>query len=387
MRYLNFIIFFILFIGIYFAGNYYVYIRGIQSLPSIAWIKTSYRIVFPLLAISFIASRFIGRIQLVFLDHVLNWAGAFWLVALIYFLFALVIVDLARLVNLWGHFLPLPGSYEYDKLKMIALITTILVVLILVLYGHLNAIHPRIKRINVDIAKLAHGRKEIKIVAASDLHLGPLIGKKRLEKLVSIANAEKPDIILLAGDLLDESQATIFRENTGEPLKNLKAPMGVYAILGNHEYIGGVQNSIKYIESLNIKIIRDSSVTIDSSLVLIGRDDYSSGRFSKKGRKALNELVAGVDATLPLVLLDHQPFHLKEAEDNGIDFQISGHTHDGQLWPFNYITRAMYEVSHGYLKKGNTHYYVSSGFGSWGPPVRIGTDSEILVITLILTEN
>jgi len=123
--------------------------------------------------------------------------------------------------------------------------------------------------------------------------------------------------------------------------------------------------------------LRDSVCLVDSSFYLIGRDDRTNTK-----RKSLKELVTGLNVNLPRILMDHQPYHLDEAEKNNIDFQISGHTHNGQFFPGNLFVKKIYELGYGYLKKGNSHFYVSSGLGIWGPQYRIGTESELVVIHL-----
>ena len=382
MKLIGFILFFSIFFGVYLAGNYYVYIRGLQALPVISYVRIIYRVVFIVLAFSFIISRFTSYSQHFAINHTLTWIGSFWLAAIVYFIVILLVIDLVRLLNLAFHFLPNVNSLAYGAFKQWLLVLVVIAVGITIIWGHYNAIHPRIVNLNLKIDKPVLNNR-LKIVLASDIHLGPLVGKERLEGFVSIVNGQKPDIVLLAGDLLDESQEPILRENTGEPLKKLQAKYGVYAVVGNHEYIGGINRAIKYLESLNIKVLKDSSVLINNNFTVVGRDDYGSGRGTGKTRKTLNELVAHVDFSKPLILLDHQPYKLQEAVDNGIDLQLSGHTHNGQFWPFNYLTKAMFEVSWGYKKKGNSNFYVSSGFGSWGPPVRIGNRPEIVVIDLI----
>ena len=162
-------------------------------------------------------------------------------------------------------------------------------------------------------------------------------------------------------------------------LQKLKAPYGVFAVTGNHEYFGGVQKSVAYIQEGNVKVLQDTAVKIDDAFYLIGRKDLTGKSFGDL-RRPLNEVMDGVDKNLPLILMDHQPFHLEEAEQNGIDLQLSGHTHHGQLFPFNLITNKVYEKSWGYLRKGETQYYVSCGVGTWGPPIRIGNRPEIVQI-------
>jgi predicted MPP superfamily phosphohydrolase len=217
---------------------------------------------------------------------------------------------------------------------------------------------------------------------ASDIHLGVIIGNSRLENMVREINRMSPDAILLVGDILDEDLAPVIEQNLGETLKGLRAKHGVYAVTGNHEYIGGVDEAVKYLEDHGIRMLRDSAVLVNGAFYVVGREDRSVTAFTGKRRKDLHELTAPLDRGKALIVLDHQPFKLGEAEMNRVDLQISGHTHHGQLWPFNYITGAVYELSHGYKRKGNTHIYVSSGFGTWGPPVRVGTVPEILEVVI-----
>jgi len=130
-------------------------------------------------------------------------------------------------------------------------------------------------------------------------------------------------------------------------------------------------------------MLRDTTITVNDALVLVGREDRSISQFSGKRRRPLDELLRNVDRRKAVILLDHQPFQLEEGAQAGVDLQLSGHTHHGQLWPFNYITGKVYENSWGYLAKGNTHIYVSSGIGTWGPPVRLGNRPEIVELTLV----
>lgn len=217
---------------------------------------------------------------------------------------------------------------------------------------------------------------------ASDIHLGTLIANGRVSSLVEKINSLDPDIVLLAGDIVDEDIGQVIKLNLGETLKTIKSKYGVYGITGNHEYIGGVEPAVKYLEAHGITMLRDTSIKINNSFYLVGREDKSINQFAGKKRKELKEIMSDIDKNLPVIMMDHQPFGLNEAEENGVDLQLSGHTHHGQLWPANYITEMIYEVSWGYKKKGNTNIYVSSGFGGWGPPIRTGNSPEIVNIKL-----
>jgi len=162
-----------------------------------------------------------------------------------------------------------------------------------------------------------------------------------------------------------------------EELTELKAPLGIYMVPGNHEYISGIDKSIQFIQNTPIQLLRDSVVTLPCGIQLIGRDDRSNAR-----RLPLQKLMARIDKSKPVILLDHQPYQLAESQAAGIDLQFSGHTHHGQVWPMNWVTDHLYEQSHGYRQWENSHIYVSSGLSLWGPPFRIGTESEMVVLQL-----
>jgi hypothetical protein len=193
-------------------------------------------------------------------------------------------------------------------------------------------------------------------------------------------NEQKPDIILLAGDIFDEDLGPVIKNDMGKLLSQLYAPLGVYAVTGNHEYIGGVAPAVKYLEDHNITVIRDSTVNIEGIINIVGREDRQSNVMAGVERKPLDKLVANIDKSLFTVLLDHQPYNLEQAVENGMDLQLSGHTHHGQMFPLNFVTKAIFEVSRGHKQIENTHVFVSTGFGSWGPPIRIGNRPEIVVI-------
>lgn len=373
-------VFVLVVLAVYLLGNFYVCLRGIQALPSNTYTRVVAIGVSAILAMSYFLARVLERTSLHGLHQFTYWVGSIWMAALLYFFLIVLLVDMVRLIN-WGfHFLPDSGTLAYLYLKRIVFSSSLVLVAILLCYGRWNASHPRIKQLDLMVDKHAGHFKELNIAMVSDIHLGSLFGKSSVKLMVDRMNALHPDIIFLVGDMLDEAQAPIFRDNIGEPLKLLKAPLGVYAVTGNHEYIGGINRAVKYLESLNVNLLRDSIVLIDSSFYIAGREDKDISRFTDKTRQPLNDIVKDVDRSLPLILLDHQPFALNQAVDNGVDLQLSGHTHYGQFWPFNLIIKRVYEVGWGYKRKGNTHIYVSSGYGTWGPPIRIASTPEMVVI-------
>lgn len=379
MRTTSFLIFFGTVLLIYFSVNFYIYSRGLQAFSiSPVWRK-SYITAFWLIVSSFILGEILEHTHSSLISEWIYRIGAFWLAFMLYFILTLILFDVVRMLNYFFHFLP----DMTQTLRLNIGLFTIAFVSLIVLAGHINALNTRVQEMSLIIHKKVSGNREMKILMASDIHLGALIGDNREETLVSIIKKQKPDLVLLCGDLVDGDVASALRKNLGRHIQEIQTPMGVYAIPGNHEYIGGIQKTIPYLESININILRDKTLTLPNGVQLVGRDDRDNRRMGdENGRKTLNKLMAGLDKNFPVIVMNHQPFNLDEAVNEGVDLHLSGHTHHGQLWPFNYITKAVYELSWGFLKKGNTNFYVSSGFGSWGPPVRLGNTPEVVVFNL-----
>lgn len=376
-----FIIFFSVVVSVYSLINLYIFIRGWEVLPENTSWRLGYVILFLILFLSFITGRFLERAALSRFSSALVWIGSFWLGAMVYFFLILLVIDILRLINSIIPFFPLFFSAGYEAALRTAIVICGFVVL-LVIAGFVNALKPRVKTLDLVIHKNVNPTKLLNIVIASDIHLGTLVCKSRLERIVNKINSLNPDLVLLPGDVVDEDLGPVIRENLGETLRKIKSKYGIIAVTGNHEYIGGVEKACRYLTDHGITVLRDSSMTVDNAITIVGREDASIKQFAHRRRKSLEELMANVDTSRPVILMDHQPFGLQEAEGNGIDLQLSGHTHHGQLWPFNFITKKVYELSWGYRKKGDTHFYVSSGVGTWGPPIRTGNRPEIVNIRL-----
>jgi uncharacterized protein len=379
MKSYQFLIFFSIVLFVYSLVNYYIYVRGMQALPEGMSFKNWYPWIFLFLSASYVIGRITERIWISPVSSFFTFVGSFWLAFMVYLLMVVLVIDLVRFFLI---FFPQPSllASHYGQVKKYLFFGTTAVIGIVVLAGHINALNPRVKRIDIHIAKKAGQLKALHIAAASDIHMGTLVGPRRTAKLVRMLNECNADMILLAGDIVDEDLAPVIHNDLGRSLLKLKAPMGVFAITGNHEYIGGAEAAVKYLEEHGIRMLRDTVIKIRESFYLAGRNDRDSRRFSAKERKGLDEVLEGVDFSLPVIMMDHQPFNLQQVADAGVDFQLSGHTHHGQLWPFNYITEAIYEVSWGYKQKNNSQFYVSSGYGGWGPPVRTGNRPEIIDI-------
>jgi len=281
--------------------------------------------------------------------------------------------------------LRIPGIIRGDSILQFRKWSFIIIVLsssLLIIGGFINAIIPVTREYNITINKSAGSVKTLRIAAVSDIHLGSIIRKRSLKKMSGIIKDLKPDVVLLLGDIVDGEIGPVLRGDLLQYFTWPECTDGLYAITGNHEFIGGANRTIPYIESKGIRVLKDEVVTLEGGIQLIGRIDRDSFRFYRKERMTLGELMQKVDTTKPVILLDHQPFHLNETAKYGIDLQLSGHTHNGQMWPLNYVTKMIYELSYGYLKKGKTNFIVSSGYGLWGPRVRSGSRSEVLLINI-----
>ena len=297
--------------------------------------------------------------------------GTSSLFILLYVVMVFLALDLGRLFRL------VPKSLLYQN--GYAAVAVFLFIFGLFLYGNLHYKHK--VRVVLELPSQKPLPRDYKVVMASDLHIGYHNPRRELARWVDMMNAEEPDFILIAGDIIDGSMRPLQEEKMAVEFRRLKAP--VYACLGNHEFYAGSSLAKQFYEKAGIHLLVDESVVIDSCIAVIGRDDQTNRR-----RKTLGELMGSVVAdssslsTLYNIVLDHQPYHLERTELAGADFQLSGHTHRGQVWPISWITDRLYECSWGSYQRGNTRYYVSSGLGIWGGKFRIGTQSEYVVATI-----
>jgi len=377
----GFVIFFSILVIVYLLINLYVFIRGAQALTSFP--RRLYICLALMLSLSFLIGRFLEKYFPSIISEIFVWIGSFWIAIIIYLFLFVLLIDFLRMLNHFFSIFPAFIQKNYSKTKFILCVGICSFVSLIVFWGFINSLFPQTKFIELKISKRSIHR-ELKILAISDIHLGTIIGKKRLTHLVNRINELKPDIVLFPGDIIDEDIGLIFKQNLHQIFKKIKSKYGIYACTGNHEYIGGIEKAMTFIKESGITILRDSAIKIEESIYIIGREDINAKIFRGGKRKSLNEIVRGLDKKLPVIVMDHQPLHLQEAADNNVDLQISGHTHHGQMFPGNIITGLIFELSWGYIKKNNTHIYVTSGFGTWGPPVRLGNHPEIVLFKLII---
>lgn len=346
---------------IYIGWNGWVWIHttfGVQS-----W--GYYAIIVGLFSYAYILDRLIK------FDSPLRTIGSYWFAVIQYAVILLPIADVTVFILDW---------FSIPKEQSIFW-TGIIVLLIFVLifaYGTFNAYSPIVRKYEIHVPKKANNRKTLRIAMASDMHFGKLSGLSHLQRLVDHVNDMKPDIILLPGDIIDDHPEYFIKKNMGQVMKQMHAPLGIYGVLGNHEYYGGaIPEFLQEMNKIDVNILLDEVVKIEDCFYIVGRRDKTD-----RNRKSFEELMSAVDKSFPIIAMDHQPFELKQAEASGVDVLLSGHTHRGQMAPNHIITRRMYELDWGYVQKDLFHAIVSSGFGFWGPALRLGSRSEIIQIEL-----
>ncbi|MFZ5944938.1 MAG: metallophosphoesterase [Bacillota bacterium] len=377
MKPLQFVFIIGLFFFIYGSINYYIGLRGWQAFGGVFIYRRFYWIVFWFIACGFILARLGERFIGSFGGKYLSLIGGYWLAAMYYLFFILLFIDGLRVLNKWLNIIP--GLKSYNPTVTGAIILGM--VFLLLIYGTWNARHTVINHYEVDINKGSNNLTGLKIAMVSDIHLGRIVDNKRLLEMVEKINELNPDVVLFAGDIVDEDVNVFVEEKMTETLKLLTPKYGSFAALGNHEYIGGhAEDIVRHLEEAGVHVLRDSWAKVADSVYIVGRDEQSRHNFAGGRRKPLEEVLADVDKSLPIILLDHQPRDLDQGVKAGVDLQFSGHTHRGQFFPNNLVTDRIFEVDWGYLKKENLQVIVSSGFGTWGPPIRIGNKSEIVEV-------
>lgn len=365
-------------LAVYALINYYIGFRGAQALGGSRlslnlrhywfWAVLILSCLYPLI-------RFAGHFLSPELSRIFIMTASYWL-GIMYYLFMIILgLDLIRLLDRWLKFLPEEFASPHPSIFLGILI----IMIVLLAYGTWNARHPVISEYEINVPKKASSLNSMRVVMVSDIHLGWIVGTDQLSGMISKINELNPDLVLLPGDIIDEGVDPSAEKEIPALFTRLKPPLGTYACLGNHEYISGQADEVTaFLGQGGVKVLRDQWVELDQGIYIVGRDDGSD---DGGGRMDLHSLMKGMEKDkLPVFLMDHKPAYLQEPEREGADVQFSGHTHLGQMAPNQLITRKIFEQDWGYLRKGNLQLLVSCGFGTWGPPIRIGNRPEIVLV-------
>lgn len=360
MKYLLF-----LFLLLPLLAQVYVSRRVWQVLPLPLWARVAVVTVMALAFITFFLSLspWLDKLPLDLAGRLYN-VGTAWIIILLYLVMVFGVLDLGSLLHL------VPRRLFHANLAATLVITGLLAVV----FGCANRHYEKKQRVEMTIDTGGKVSRPMRVVLVSDLHLGYHNRRSDLRRWLGLLTEERPDALLIAGDLVDHSMRPVMEERMAEEFKTVGVPM--YAVFGNHDYYAGIDADREFCRLAGITLLKDSTATI-GDVTIVGRDDRTNPH-----RKSLETVMKGIDRQRFILELDHQPYHLEEAEQAGVDFEFAGHTHHGQVWPISWITEAVYECAFGPLQKGRTRYYVSSGMGIWGAKFRIGTQSEYLVLNL-----
>lgn len=322
--------------------------------------------------------------------------STYWIGIMLYSLLYVVLFDLLRLI---AKHTKLKNTLLFSRGSVISIGSVVVACAVATcLYGIFNARNIKVNEYSVTVNKSCSSDKHLKAVLVADLHMGYAIGVDHITNMVEKINAQDPDIVIIAGDIFDNSYDGMDDpEGIKAQLKSIKSKYGVYAVYGNHDIDekilmgftfdwGGKQlNSEKmtnFMKECNIKLINDESVLINDEFYLVGRRDTDKPGTEDGTRAEISELTKDLDKTKPIFVLSHEPDELQKTADAGADIDFSGHTHDGQLFPGNLTIGLFWENPCGMIKKDNMYSIVTSGVGVYGTFMRVGTDAEICSVDI-----
>ncbi|MEN0642967.1 metallophosphoesterase [Alkalicoccobacillus gibsonii] len=353
----------VIFLIVYAAINFYIGYNGwkwVKSTIGFTWFKT-YCVVLAFLSSAYILAMFLT-------SRTLELIGGYWLIIFGYLCILLPFINLVYFI-----------SKKNSVWKKWSGFVTLAFLVFVMVYGSFNAWNPTVRNYTIELnnpTKEVKG-EEIKLLIAADLHLGEVIGERHLERFVQLVQEEQPDLVLLAGDIIENSFTPYMANNLTETMKQLEAPLGVYVSPGNHDYYGGDLFLLRdEFKDIGFNFLMDEAITVNDELTIIGRKDETD-----ENRQSISTLMGKADESLPVIVIDHQPKEISEAHEAGVDLIVSGHTHRGQVFPANLITSMIYENDWGYLQRDQLHSFTTSGFGFWGPAIRIGSRSEVMSVT------
>lgn len=341
--------------------------------------KTLFIIIYIFLVLAFPLAETLSHASGMEWANFIMIAGYFSLPLLLYLILCVILVDVALGVALLTRILH-KETVKRQRFQRARLFLILAVPLAVVLIGTVRNNHPEIREYSIEIPKKSSGIRQLKIAFVSDFHLRETTSRHLMERFIEKVNAATPDIVLIGGDVLEGDRQG---EKLGEfeaQFRRLKPKYGVYGVPGNHDLHRA--NAMTFFSQAGIRLLQDTVEQIDNAFYLVGRND---GRF--RGRKSIEELLRDCDKSLPVIVLDHRPTDLDNVSRSGADILLSGHTHNGQLFPVNLIVKRHYELSWGYKLKKETHVFVTSGIQVWGPPVRTAGDSEILIVNVSFRED
>lgn len=363
---------------IHLTINILAYLKGYRAFEGRRWGQIVITLLFGTELLIYSAGFFLYRQLPEPVNQMIRVMGTSWMLLLLYAAALWLLVDILYLLRKKGMRKPWDQlKRQPRRMRIVSFVVPILIVICIMIYGRYRFMHPVVQQVEVTVKKQAGRLNMIDVAVIGDLHLGWMIDRNHTKRFVDLIMAQEPDLILFVGDILDAQIEPVLEQQMDQELQRLSAPLGIFTCTGNHEYRYESEEKIKLLNDAGITVLRDSAVLINNAFYVVGREDKVV-----PDRSTTEELLVGgrVDRSKPVIVLNHTPDNLKEEVDAGVDIALYGHTHHGQVFPGNIATEMIFEVAHGYKKRGETHLYVTSGIGLVGPQYRIGTRSEMVMM-------
>jgi predicted MPP superfamily phosphohydrolase len=364
----------ILFLAVYFVPAIYVFFR-LRKYFSDKTRRKYFSFLYVVFTFIFPCIEFLSHSSSTPWITDLTKIGYYSLPYLLYLFLTVLLVDVVLVINHLVKIIPVSmiKNQTFTKTVFVIILTAPFLIVTAGALWHGNI---QINRYQIDIPKKSSDLNHLKIAFAADLHLKGIADKVIIDSFVTKINSMNPDLVLLVGDIIEGDSQDAGMTVLEQTLRKINSTYGVYAAFGNHELHSGTSN-LDFFNNSAIKILQDAFIKIDKSFYLVGRNDLRSDT-----RKPIEALLNGMQNDLPIIMLDHRPSDFGNVSSTHVDVQVSGHTHNGQLFPINYIISNIYDLSWGHKKMNNTHFFVTSGLQAWGPAVKTTGTSEIMVIDI-----
>jgi predicted MPP superfamily phosphohydrolase len=363
----------------YLVPGIYLFIR-IWHLFVTRKYRLLYVVVFFFLSLLSLGGIFVDDSGRGFFAVLINTASGYLLPFFLYVFLCVLLLDIFLIINLVIKVIP-SKTLKSQSFRRTGLTAIMIIAFGVTVAGIINFNTIRVSDYEITIPRKSSSLTSLKIAFVSDFHLKKGIGVWFVEKFVKKVHEINPDIILFGGDIIEGHSESGSMEQFESLISSVRPKYGSYGVLGNHEHYAG-QDKGSFFTKSGIVILSDTIKRIDKAFTLAGRNDSHAG-----SRKSIGELLAGQNDSLPVILIDHRPQEYDQISKTLTDIVLSGHTHNGQLFPINFTTRRMYPLSYGHMQAGRTHFFVSSGIRLWGPPVRTVGKSEILVVNINLKNS
>jgi predicted MPP superfamily phosphohydrolase len=379
------IIFLLIFFLIYGGLHLYVFLKTKNAIVLGAMATMGLIAFMALMIFAPILIRLLERVGYEPIAYLLSHVGYTWTGIVFLFFSCALLLDVYRLVIFTAGFVLQKNLSSITPSAFYSFIIPFSFAIIISAYGYFEAQNIRAERLVIQTSKIPEEIGTVKIVQIADIHLGLIVREKRLNLILQKVKAEKPDILVSTGDLVDGQMCRL--NHLVEMLQEIKPHYGKFAVTGNHEFYAGLAQALECTKKAGFNVLRGKAVNVSDFISIAGVDDPAGKIYESSGNTSEKELLAHLSRERFTLLLKHQPITDRESSSL-FDLQLSGHTHKGQIFPFTLITRLRYSFNSGYFKlPNNSHLYVSRGSGTWGPPIRFLAPPEVTVIELVHGNN